>query len=292
MQTRRKKPPAHAVARALLAGFLAVLLAARPGAGAASRGAAMRPRPGGRGNHADRLAGARWEGAGQGPQPSPAAHADVRRLAGPGWEGAGPPPAEPPQPAPRRPPARGTGRAARGGGGGGGGPAPDHGRARRQGGPAAYDAASLQTAVRGWCTPGAAVAGHAGRLQCPADAGKHVCCNNKCVTKGYEGDGDNDCGDNSDEDGRWSTCHDRAAVAASNATAAAAAAASADTTGVTSMAELFCSSLGEFQSGPVEATGPKTRGDGPSESTTTTEPAGLSGAVPSLLHWRRCHLGP
>ena len=35
-----------------------------------------------------------------------------------------------------------------------------------------------------------------------------LCCNKKkCVSKGYAGDGDDDCGDNSDENGQWSTCH-------------------------------------------------------------------------------------
>ena len=42
---------------------------------------------------------------------------------------------------------------------------------------------------------------------CPADSGKYVCCNGNCESKRYEKDGDNDCGDNSDENGQWKTCH-------------------------------------------------------------------------------------
>ena len=96
----------------------------------------------------------------------------------------------------------------------------------------AHTAASLQTAVRGWCA--------AGRLQCSTDANKYVCCNGRCVTKSREGDGDDDCGDDSDEDGRWSTCHAGGSPAAADLAAAAA----ADTAAVGSMHGLFCSNSG------------------------------------------------
>ena len=44
-------------------------------------------------------------------------------------------------------------------------------------------------------------------VQCPADATKHMCCNKNCAKKSYGGDGDDDCGDGSDENGQWATCH-------------------------------------------------------------------------------------
>ena len=47
-----------------------------------------------------------------------------------------------------------------------------------------------------------------GTKQCPGDSSKNLCCNGKCVDKDYGGDGDDDCGDRSDENGDWAKCHD------------------------------------------------------------------------------------
>ena len=165
MRTRRKNacaPGGATAAPGVLVGLLAVLAAAAPGA--AGRGLATRP-----GGFAGGFAGADPQ-TGAATRLGPAAGDPPRRQA----------------PQPPRPPAK-AGLAH----GGGGAPAaarfyPEPGRERRRDGPAAHDAASLQTAVHGWCAAVAAVApAHMGRLQCPTDAGKYVCCNNKCMSKGW-----------------------------------------------------------------------------------------------------------
>ena len=46
-----------------------------------------------------------------------------------------------------------------------------------------------------------------GLLLCPTKPSHYTCCNKKCISKSWVGDNDNDCGDNSDEDGTISTCH-------------------------------------------------------------------------------------
>ena len=58
------------------------------------------------------------------------------------------------------------------------------------------------------CVGSACVAArHTGRVACPSDSSMYKCCNGKCAAKRYDQDGDNDCGDNSDEDGQWAKCH-------------------------------------------------------------------------------------
>ena len=72
-----------------------------------------------------------------------------------------------------------------------------------------------------WCSRGVVLCAAAllyllgvGRVDCPTDANKYKCCNGNCVKKSYNGDGDNDCGDNSDEDGKLSTCHGESSILA------------------------------------------------------------------------------
>ena len=58
-----------------------------------------------------------------------------------------------------------------------------------------------------WMTCHSGTTGITSSLNCPTDASKYQCCNGKCVTKSYIGDGDDDCGDESDENGQWMNCN-------------------------------------------------------------------------------------